>query len=282
MTVSFDNLQVGKEYERPFLADLWGYRSYQAISRGVVTPSGTNFIILFVTKNKQQALTQYNDYIDGGVLHWEGEQKHTSDARIVDAHKNGDSIHLFYRDVHHSPFVYFGRVFLEKHQINRSVPSTFIFSMEMEGRYNDPIDDIESHKREYSLLDSTERESIIKSRIGQGIFRERLIKFWGSCSVTGLSNLSLLRASHIKPWRNCSNQERLDPMNGLLLHPTFDQLFDTGLVTFESNGKTRISNRLSVDDVRILHVDPDVQLRKFPRQTGEYMEFHRENVFKNN
>ena len=279
--VDFDGLQVGKEYERPFLANLWGYKGFQAISRGVVTPSGTNFIILFVTKEKQQALTQYNDYLDGGFLHWEGEEKHSSDTRIIDAAKNGDQIHLFYRDIHHTPFIYHGEVFLESFQRHTTKPSEFIFSMGKAEELNDPLDDIQEHKGEYEVLQQTERDSIVKSRIGQGLFRERVIRLWGGCSVTGLSNLSLLRASHIKPWRNCSNQERLDPINGLLLHPTLDHLFDTGLVTFEENAKIRISERLSEGDARILHIEPSVRLRKVPDRIGEYMAFHREHVFKN-
>lgn len=144
----------------------------------------------------------------------------------------------------------------------------------------DAIDDLESHKREYKFLGKTEQESIIKSRIGQGIFREELIKIWGSCSVTGLTNLSLLRASHIKPWRECSNQERLDPMNGLLLHPTLDQLFDSGFITFDVNGKILISEKLSKKDVEILHINQNNYLRIMSRRLKKYMQYHRENVFK--
>ena len=32
MAILFDTLQVGNEYERPFLAKLWGYKSFNAIS----------------------------------------------------------------------------------------------------------------------------------------------------------------------------------------------------------------------------------------------------------
>jgi putative restriction endonuclease len=39
----------------------------------------------------------------------------------------------------------------------------------------------------------------------------------------------MLRASHIKPWSDCSNRERLDPLNGLLLVAHIDALFDNGL-----------------------------------------------------
>lgn len=108
-TVCFDTIEIGKEYDRPELSSLWGYKSFQAISKGVVTPRGTNFIILFVTKEKQEALTQYNDYIDADLLFWEGEQGHGTDKRIINAASADEEIHLFYRDIHHSPFVYYGQ-----------------------------------------------------------------------------------------------------------------------------------------------------------------------------
>ena len=68
MPVNFNSLKFGQIYERPFLAKLWGYQSFHAISKGVVAPAGTNYIIFFVTKDKQEVLTQYNDYIDGNML----------------------------------------------------------------------------------------------------------------------------------------------------------------------------------------------------------------------
>ena len=68
MPVNFNSLKFGQAYERPFLAKLWGYQSFHAISKGVVAPAGTNYIIFFVTKDKQEVLTQYNDYIDGNML----------------------------------------------------------------------------------------------------------------------------------------------------------------------------------------------------------------------
>ena len=51
--ISFDTIEIGVEYDRPELARIWGYQGFQAISKGVVTPRGTNFIILFVTKENK-------------------------------------------------------------------------------------------------------------------------------------------------------------------------------------------------------------------------------------
>src|SRR5512140_1819838 len=112
MPVAFAALDFGQSYKRPFLARLWGYQSSKAIERGVFTPADGKYIILFVTKEKQLTLPQYKDYVDGDLLFWEGEKGHIADRRIVQASSKGEEIHLFYRDTHHTPFVYFGKVSL--------------------------------------------------------------------------------------------------------------------------------------------------------------------------
>ena len=118
MPVSFDNPIEGQKYECPHLAQLLGYRGFQAISRGVVTPANTKFIILFVTGKKQESLTQYNDYFERPYLHWQGEAKHFTDNRVINAQASGDEIHLFHRPVHHSLFTYKTRT---KHSMSSSV-----------------------------------------------------------------------------------------------------------------------------------------------------------------
>jgi hypothetical protein len=104
ISVTFDGLVVGGTYERPELAAMWGYKDWHAIGRGIVTPAKHNVVILFVTREKQAALTQYQDHFEGDELHMDGETNHAADQRIVTASSAGDQIHLFYRDRHHSPF----------------------------------------------------------------------------------------------------------------------------------------------------------------------------------
>lgn len=279
MPVNFKSLKFGQSYERPFLAKLWGYQSFHAISKGVVTPANTKFIILFVTKDKQQALTQYNDYIDGNMLYWEGEEKHSSDKRVVEANKTKDEVHLFYREIHHSPFVYFGRITLTDFQLKKNVPSEFIFRIEMLSSEIDAFKEVREHAGEYKTLDKTEQEQIVVSRLGQGNFRRNVIRLWGSCSVTGLQSVTLLRASHIKPWKDSDNQERLNPFNGLLLIPDYDFLFDRGYITFKNNGSVLISQRLSPFACKVFDVDDDLQLRNVFPESKEYLDFHRSEVF---
>src|SRR4051812_33679155 len=98
MPVSFDQVTVGQAYSRPDLARLWGYSGYQALARGVVTPSDDNKIILFVTGEKQASATQYQDRVEGNQLFWEGPNDHFAEDRIINCQHNGDEIHLFYRE----------------------------------------------------------------------------------------------------------------------------------------------------------------------------------------
>jgi hypothetical protein len=97
-----------------------------------------------------------------------------------------------------------------------------------------------------AVVDATERRALVLSRVGQGRFRDALMSLWGGrCAVTGLDLPLLLRASHIKPWRDSDNRERLDVYNGLLLSPAYDAAFDAGLVTFAEDGRMVISSELT-------------------------------------
>jgi hypothetical protein len=90
-------------------------------------------------------------------------------------------------------------------------------------------------------VDPTERESLIMARRGQGIFKQRVMHAERMCRITKVDNPAHLRASHCKPWRDSSNQDRLNGENGLLLTPTIDHLFDRGFISFENSGKLIVS-----------------------------------------
>ena len=280
MNIDFTSLVLGQSYERPFLAKLWGYQSFHAISKGVVTPANTKFILLFVTKEKQGVFPQYNDYIDGNLLFWEGEEKHNTDFRIINFAINNDEIHLFYRDIHHRPFIYFGNVMLTDYMLNDNSPSEFIFNIGPSPLESDISTEVCDHATEYKTQNKTEEAQIIVGRLGQDDFRKKLIRLWGSCSVTGLHNISLLRASHIKPWKDSNSEERLTPFNGLLLIPDYDLLFDIGYISFDNKRNILISRRLDSMARRILHVDGDLCLRKNFPESDVYFEYHRDKVFK--
>jgi putative restriction endonuclease len=266
--IDFTRIVVGKEYDRPYLAKLWGYESFEAISRGVITPKGDNRIVFFITKKKQEHLTQYVDHIDQDMLFWEGEEKHGSDKRITEKR---DTIHVFFRERHHTPFTYQGRAILLGQRLLVDRPSQFTF--QLIDRKVTEVSLVEEVKMSYQLSD-TEKEAIIKSRRGQGVYRLNSIKLWKTCSVTGFTKADVLIASHIKPWKVSVNAERVDHFNSLLLVPSLDKLFDKGYISFETSGKILISDKLSGPDLVRIGVHKDLKLRQIPRDTQNYLDYH--------
>jgi hypothetical protein len=133
---------------------------------------------------------------------------------------------------------------------------------------------------EYLSLSSSEREAIIKARIGQGRFRQSLIDFWGACAVTNCQETPLLSASHIKPWSIASLAERLSLYNGLLLSPALNTCFDSGYVSFDDDGKIILSTRLKTGDAAALGIHRDMRLRRIEPEHSKYLAYHREYVFK--
>lgn len=95
---------------------------------------------------------------------------------------------------------------------------------------------------------TTEAERLVVQRVGQDVFRQALLAYWGGrCPLTGITDLQLLRASHIVPWTECETDEkRLDVHNGLLLSALWDAAFDSGLVSFADDGIAIASQRVTI------------------------------------
>ncbi|MCT8857522.1 HNH endonuclease [Shewanella xiamenensis] len=126
-------------------------------------------------------------------------------------------------------------------------------------------------------VSDTEKAALLKTRIGQGSFRQKLISLWGGCAVTGYKDASMLVASHIKPWHASTNIERLDGYNGLLLLPTLDKAFDSGLISFAESGSILISPLLQEPEGLGITKSMSVNLKP---EHQVYMEFHRDSVFR--
>lgn len=274
--LNFTKIEPGKKYERPWLAKEWGYRSYRAFAKGVFCPRNSQQIILFVTKIKQQSLEQYNDFISGEYLFWEGEKGHGHDERIANSSSIGDVIHLFYREIHHSPFEYRGLITLVKVGALPGKRTRFVFRLIHDLSAQD---DILTHQHELTPLTRTERQAVTKARIGQGMFRELLLEMWEGCAVTDIKLQNVLRASHIKPWRFSSNSERLNPYNGLLLLPQYDQLFDKGLISFDDRGKLIRSRAIEHIEPQRLGINLNDQLRSVSRRHLAFLDYHHAEVF---
>ena len=277
--VNFDHITIEENYSRERLAKLWATNGIRGFSRGVFTPAQTNLIILFVTQKKDSAATQYDDYIIDDFLYWDGEEKGQNNNRVINARKNKEEIHLFYRQSARQNFKYHGLLELLDYVIADVLPYKFIFQI-IGSKDAQSMNILE----ENSNVDSgkkTEKLSQVLSRIGQGQFRVDLFTTWESCAVTGIPIPEVLKASHIKPWKDSDDAERLDPYNGLLLTANLDSLFDSGLVTFENNGKIIIAKRIQ-NYTSELNISDKMSLRHVFSSNVKYLEYHRKKVFSDN
>ena len=122
----------------------------------------------------------------------------------------------------------------------------------------------------------TERKGLITTRVGQGAYRKRIIHRWEyKCAVTGFDKLDVLIASHIVPWAESSNMERLDIHNGILLSPTYDALFDRRLISFENNGHIILSDVIDYKAYKKIGVSGAERIANLSRYNIEYLERHR-------
>jgi hypothetical protein len=114
-----------------------------------------------------------------------------------------------------------------------------------------------------NLPRTTEAERMVIQRIGQDVFRDALMVYWGGrCPMTGITEPGLLRASHILPWADCTDAQRLDVHNGLLLSALWDAAFDRGLISFADDGTVLASPQLSEmarAALDLIHVPPPRQ-----------------------
>ena len=129
MPVTFKSIKPGATYSRNDLAKAWGYKSFHAIARGIVTPQGDNKIIVFITEEKQSSARQYVDQLTGNVLKTEGPDDHFAEDRIAAASSSGEEIHLFHRKRHHTDFTYLGQVKLIKLERRTKTPSYFEYAV---------------------------------------------------------------------------------------------------------------------------------------------------------
>jgi putative restriction endonuclease len=128
-------------------------------------------------------------------------------------------------------------------------------------------------------LSETERAAIIRARRGQGLFKQNVMRVESACRITKVDNPAHLIGSHIKPWRDSTNNERLDGDNGLLLTPTIDHLFDRGFISFRDDGGLLVSPVADRVSLGRMGVPPEADVGAFSRGQRRFLEFHRDEVF---
>jgi putative restriction endonuclease len=125
-----------------------------------------------------------------------------------------------------------------------------------------------------------EKVQITKARRGQGIFRTNVRLIEHRCRLTGVESIKHLRASHIKPWKDSTDSEKIDGHNGLLLSPHVDHLFDRGFISFKSDGGIILSKELSKTVLNQWGFESIENVGTFTKKQATFLEYHRDLVFK--
>lgn len=126
--------------------------------------------------------------------------------------------------------------------------------------------------------DSTTKAQLIQARMGQGRFRKSVLAREQACRLTGITQPGCLVASHIKPWADCDDHERLDDANGLMLAPHVDHLFDTGQISFQDNGQLIVSPALDRAVLQAWHLVEASNAGEFTPDQRRYLAYHRLHV----
>ena len=140
--------------------------------------------------------------------------------------------------------------------------------------------DIGRIRSDPTVRSETTRKALIDARLGMGDFRDALARRWNNqCAVTGCGITEILRASHIKPWSDSSNKERLDPANGFLLAAHLDALFDRGLMSFADTGTMLLSPRLTARDRNMFRLPARLR-SKLSSSEKRFLDHHRRTRFR--
>lgn len=152
-----------------------------------------------------------------------------------------------------------------------------------------PERDIEEWERRVEVaiatdtaIRETEKAALVQARRGQGLFRDNVRSIEHSCRITHVERMEHLMASHVQPWRDSSNEQRLDGENGLLLTPTVDHLFDKGFISFEDSGQLIVSPVADPKSLKRMGIETEsrVNVGAFSEGQRRYLDFHRENVLR--
>jgi hypothetical protein len=147
----------------------------------------------------------------------------------------------------------------------------------------DPRDDedeefIQLEIRSKQLQGDLEKIQQVKARRGQGLFKANVRLYESECRVTHVRSIKHLRASHIKPWKDSNDQEKIEGANGLLLAPHVDHLFDRGFISFSRQGGLLVSTQLSLDILDKWAISLPQSVGHFKPEQCEFLEYHQDVV----
>ncbi|MGA9289002.1 MAG: HNH endonuclease [Anaerobacillus sp.] len=144
------------------------------------------------------------------------------------------------------------------------------------------IDEVKKVERNtlVPVITETESEAKTKMRWGQQKFKKELMPLWDDkCALCAIELPELLRASPSKPWKDSTNEERLDPHNGLLLCRNHDALYCRGFIAFDGQGRLHISSVIREEDYLMYGLVPLTKIQIHPGNKL-YFKWHKRNIFR--
>lgn len=170
--------------------------------------------------------------------------------------------------------IYYWKLFADFEELEKRKAFIMNYGNYLDDEYDDGI----AIAREPDYSHTTARVA----REGQDEYRRKLLSECPFCPITMINEESLLIASHIKPYAVSEPLEKTDPNNGLILSPLYDKLFDRGFITFNDDKRVVISNWLSRQVKERIGIKDNQLFQFLPLNPYrcEYLEYHRESVFK--
>ena len=252
------DLQLGREYKRRELHDFYGGQRQGGIS----TPQKYPYIFIITSKRGEE-----HGYVDSWIEN-NNFFLYTGEGQIGDMEfKGGNKAIKYHRQNDKQIFLFqeTKKTFIALKAELNFIDYKYIQVPDTEGKNRraiqfrlqsvnaEPVREVEpiSINKPHLKPDKTERQGLVISRVGQGYYRQELIKkFNGRCAVTSIDREEILIASHIVPWRLSTDEERLDVDNGILLSPLYDALFDKHLISFNDDGEILIANSIKDDNLK--------------------------------
>ena len=270
--------KINKIYTRKDIGEILGTSTKGGNwATGYTTFNDELYIFTTIDGAGRTGHNYHNKFLENDILEWHGKMNsHVNQPLIKRIINNDIKVYIFIRYNDKTQFTYIGLGRCIKYFDESPVRIYFDYEkrnlelLEMENI--EKIEDLEK-------ISITEKESIIKSRIGHSKLKELLLNNIKECQLCNIKKEELLIASHIKPWSKSNSQERLDLNNVLLLCPLHDSLFDKGFISFSDDGKIIISNVLSEKDILSLNLSEDLRIN-LKEEQKKYMKYHRENILK--
>jgi predicted restriction endonuclease len=131
------------------------------------------------------------------------------------------------------------------------------------------------------------REQMVKVRVNQSFFRSSILASYNNtCCITGIQQIELLIAGHIKPW-GVDEKNRLNPQNGIAINGLHDKAFEIGLITIMPDYKIKIStiltiqkNNKTIQDFFLKYENKPIILPSRFLPDKEFLKYHNDIRFK--